>query len=230
MGWEEDFLQKAVDTCTNESGMIQDCPIFDIIDESKAKECEIKMPLELVAEKVLDGLSLLPGDVQITYEGDSAEPAKPSSSSSAPGLLPSDPADLLPGNVFKESSASTSTTSQDVAAAAAPAPTTTTSTSTSSPTPTTTPTPSVAPVDPSVSYESTQYITNGNMVTKILWDEEVVWVTEMVDTTTTVTITGGPPPSPTPDPTPEPAAAAPAGTDAKRRRHVHHHGHNHHRL
>ena len=214
MGWEEDFLQEAVDTCTNESGRIQDCPLFNIIEESEARECEMKTPLQLLAEQVLEGLKILPGDVEITFDENST-PAKPSSSSSPGGLL---------GGIFKESSTSaTPTTTSEVAAAVAPPPPPTTTSSPPPPPPPTTtsppPPPSPTPtIDPNVSYESTQYITNGDIVTKILWDEEIVWVTEMVDATTTKIIQGGPPPTSVPEPAP------------KRRRDAHLHAHNHHHL
>ncbi|KAG9676634.1 hypothetical protein KCU99_g3545, partial [Aureobasidium melanogenum] len=40
MGWDSsDFLQSAVDTCTNASGQIQDCPLFDIQTEAQEQQC-----------------------------------------------------------------------------------------------------------------------------------------------------------------------------------------------
>lgn len=40
MGWDSsDFLQSAVDTCTNASGEIQDCPLFDIQTEAQEQQC-----------------------------------------------------------------------------------------------------------------------------------------------------------------------------------------------
>jgi hypothetical protein len=46
-GWDPDFLQSAVDTCTNESGQISDCPLFDIQSDADAATCTFKMPSEL---------------------------------------------------------------------------------------------------------------------------------------------------------------------------------------
>lgn len=62
MGWEsEDFLQQAVDTCTNASGEIQDCALFDIQSDSDAATCAFEIP-ELITdddiEGVRDGLAL----------------------------------------------------------------------------------------------------------------------------------------------------------------------------
>jgi len=43
MGWDSvDFLQSAVDTCTNASGMIEDCPLFNIQTEAEEQQCKIK--------------------------------------------------------------------------------------------------------------------------------------------------------------------------------------------
>jgi hypothetical protein len=42
MGWEPEFLQSAVDTCTNPSGEIEDCPLFNIITEAEASECKLQ--------------------------------------------------------------------------------------------------------------------------------------------------------------------------------------------
>lgn len=44
MGWDTDFLQQAVDTCTNLSGLIQDCPLFDIQSSDVAAQCQIEVP------------------------------------------------------------------------------------------------------------------------------------------------------------------------------------------
>lgn len=46
-GWDVDFLQSAVDTCTNPSGEVSDCPLFDIQDDSDAKQCFFDMPEQL---------------------------------------------------------------------------------------------------------------------------------------------------------------------------------------
>jgi hypothetical protein len=46
-GWDQDFLQQAVDTCTNPSGNIEDCPIFTIQEEWKAAKCQFELPKTL---------------------------------------------------------------------------------------------------------------------------------------------------------------------------------------
>lgn len=47
MGWEKDFLQSAVDTCTNLSGEVSDCPLFDLQPDSSATTCTFEMPSQL---------------------------------------------------------------------------------------------------------------------------------------------------------------------------------------
>lgn len=235
MGWDEDFLQDAVNTCTNESGRIEDCPLFDVVDQATAAQCSLTLPQALSAEDVDGPVSALPGNVEITYgdgstDGDD-EPAPTTATvqptlTYQPGETPSAPASPLPGQVFKETSAyvapvptttSTSTTSTstssvptelgdfgalDVSETTAPEPTTTVPAATTTAVP--------APEE-SVSYFSTQYVTAGNVVSKILWEEEVIYVTEFEETTTTVVV-------------------QPSAVPARRRRGAHLHGHGHNRL
>lgn len=238
MGWEEDFLQQAVDTCTNQSGRIQDCPLFDIISETEARACSMKLPSELSGEDVLKSLLTLPGDVSITFkegedDGSSTKPEEPETSEKPDdndGGILDPPAPTLPsaeipevpiptsapGNVFKETSVYE----------APPPPATTVAavaenTDVPPPPPTTTAAPEIVPIeDPNVSFFSTQYVTAGNVVSKIYWDQEVVWVTEVVDSTTTVTMKGPQAPAAT-EVVPAPEAAAPV------RRHLHNHVHRH---
>ncbi|ESZ98205.1 hypothetical protein SBOR_1433 [Sclerotinia borealis F-4128] len=65
MGWEEEFLQSAVDTCTNLSGEITDCPLFDIQDESVYGSCNITLPSALENENVIGSMPTLPGNCAI---------------------------------------------------------------------------------------------------------------------------------------------------------------------
>jgi hypothetical protein len=72
------------------------------------------------------------------------------------------------------------------------------------------------PVNPNANYVSTQYITNGNIVTKILYEEELIWVTERIEATGTVTITGTGPPT-----------SLPEGSVQRKKRAAHMHAHAH---
>jgi hypothetical protein len=66
--WEEGFLQQAVDTCTNPSGQVQDCPLFDLQDDGPMGNCKLDMPSQLKDEDDVDPRSgSLPGNVPIQY-------------------------------------------------------------------------------------------------------------------------------------------------------------------
>lgn len=241
MGWDTDFLQQAVEICTNDSGRIDDCPLFDIVSESVARSCEMSIPQALAQEDVLGPFAKLPGGVEVTYgdgSSDNGNEGMPSDKPAAPSLtyqpgeIPTNSAEPLPGQIFKESTVYEApipvTTSE--ALPEVPPPTSSTLAALQAPIstdggaaivessaviPTTTPAPVIEPLSGSSSYYSTQYITNGNLVSKILWEEEVVYVTQIQDVTTTVTVTKG---------------ASAAATPRRRRRgaaHLHRHAHGH---
>lgn len=167
MGWDESFLQKAVNTCTNPSGKIEDCPLFNVVDHNTATSCKLqnKLPKAASNEDVRGPMIGLPGGVKITFADGHEEGSSAPKSSAAPkpsltysaGERPSNAASPLPGQVFKEKAA---------AAAAAAAVTS-------------------APAPPVVSkapeFFSTEFITKGNTVSEILWKQELVTVTETVD-------------------------------------------------
>ncbi|KAA8573389.1 hypothetical protein EYC84_004975 [Monilinia fructicola] len=93
MGWDVDFLQSAVDTCTNLSGRIEDCPLFDIQDESVWGTCSIDIPSNIKGDDVTGPMDALPGDNPIQ---------------SGPGLATSG---SIPVNTGKASSTKSSSTS-----------------------------------------------------------------------------------------------------------------------
>ncbi|KAI0205102.1 hypothetical protein F4808DRAFT_273182 [Astrocystis sublimbata] len=78
-GWAPEFLQEAIETCTNPSGALTDCGLFTsngpLQSESEQQECKYKKPLMLAAEND-DGKALkqLPGNVQIQDGPESATP------------------------------------------------------------------------------------------------------------------------------------------------------------
>jgi hypothetical protein len=246
MGWDEDFLQTAVDTCLNESGLIEDCAVFDVVDEATATSCEMTVPQALAKEDVDGPMSQLPGDVQITYEDGAGESASASITATATGSgvptltyaagqSPSNSGSPLPGDVFKEKGASgavtttimtttmstslVSSTSSIYSSSSAPAlgiqaiPSSTVEVSVEAPA--TTSAPVNTPTSESKSYWSTQYITNGNIVSEILWEENTVWVTELDEKTVTVTVTS------------TDVVAAPSPKARRRGLHRHGHGHRH---
>lgn len=65
MGWDEEFLQEAVATCTNDSGEIKDCPLFDIQDASVYGSCNFTLPEALVDDDVVGPMTTLPGNCAV---------------------------------------------------------------------------------------------------------------------------------------------------------------------
>lgn len=194
-GWDEDFLQSAVDECTNLSGLIGDCALFNIQSEDTQRQCTIEtMPALLKIENVLggiaDALTALPGNVAIQYGPEAATVgAGAATAASVATTAPSTysvpsltyaAGSSTPGAVFFQS---TSTT--DGAASILDVPTSSSFSSASIPA--TTPAPTTAP-DTSVQYEvvSTEYNTVGGLVHEVIYEEAVVYVTQDVVTTVTV--------------------------------------------
>ncbi|KAK8146012.1 hypothetical protein G3M48_003712 [Beauveria asiatica] len=194
MGWDRDFLQQAVETCTNPSGRIEDCGLFKVVDQGTATSCKLENALpETLASELQDiqgPMNKLPGNIAIF--GDGANPSLPETSSNAPsptdtttspkptlsyspGDKPTNSAEPLPGQVFKQVDSESDSSS---------APTPTASTAPSIPVPAAaaaavTEAPTTSAVESS--YYSTEYITSGNTVSKILWTQQLVTVTETVE-------------------------------------------------
>lgn len=71
-GWDVPALQRAIDTCTNLSGNMQDCPVFDYFTNAECQAC--KVPVVLSTD--VDGpRSTLPGCNPVTYGPEPAVPA-----------------------------------------------------------------------------------------------------------------------------------------------------------
>lgn len=125
-GWEDGVLQEAIDTCTNPSGEVTDCAIFDLQSDDKQQKCTFDMPSALANENVFMHADGLPGPMGIqwgpAYASMDMGPSPISSSSSA--SLPSISIGVTLGVGNKMGQAEPATTS-------------TTSTSTPTPTPTT---------------------------------------------------------------------------------------------
>ncbi|KAM7198054.1 protein of unknown function (DUF1996) domain containing protein [Naviculisporaceae sp. PSN 640] len=171
MGWEDGVLQKAVNTCTNPSGKIYDCPIFDIQPRHEEESCRMQTPVMLKNEMVVGKVGAgLPGGVMI-QEGPAPATAKHPVSETAsvsiptvtytPGVKPTGTLNL-PGQILHETTSSTSS-SADIQALAQP---------------TTTPAPIPTPEDDGkYSIVRTEYITEGNVVNMIVVKEAVEYVT-----------------------------------------------------
>ncbi|PYH78299.1 hypothetical protein BO82DRAFT_435088 [Aspergillus uvarum CBS 121591] len=64
-GWDSQVLQQAVDTCTNMSGEVADCPIFKLQSDEKQDECRFSVPDALKNEDVNYHKGGLPNNIAI---------------------------------------------------------------------------------------------------------------------------------------------------------------------
>ena len=175
MGWNQSFLQEAVDQCTNASGQIQDCALFDIQDASVYGNCNVTVPSALENENVVGPVSTLPGNPAIASGPGYASAAEASGPGSTPattsavvsenpvptlshsdGVTLKSSATYVPGAVFAEATGAS-------AAYAAPSASITAA-------------PAVSSID-TQSYFATSYSTSGDIVNEVLWVEELVTVT-----------------------------------------------------
>jgi hypothetical protein len=72
-GWEEGVLQEAIETCTNESGEVNDCQIFDIQTEDDQRACQATVPLAIRHENVAVHADGLPGGMPVEWGPERAE-------------------------------------------------------------------------------------------------------------------------------------------------------------
>lgn len=63
-GWEQDVLEKAVKTCTNNSGQVQDCHVFELQDQDTQKKCNFA-DSKLGKEDCKQDKKGLPGNIKI---------------------------------------------------------------------------------------------------------------------------------------------------------------------
>jgi len=74
--WDEGFLQKAVDQCTNPSGRVEDCPIFDLQSESESQQCTFQPPAVLANDNPQGPRQGLPGNVPVQAGPQAATPLR----------------------------------------------------------------------------------------------------------------------------------------------------------
>ncbi|KFY07766.1 hypothetical protein V492_06844 [Pseudogymnoascus sp. VKM F-4246] len=185
MGWEEDFLQSAVDKCTNPSGRIEDCPLFTLQDDATSQQCQLEKKTGGILGSILAGENLvgpipsLPGGVKLTPGPEYVVKGAPAGDESSTVVVPTlshsagstiKPSETAaPGGIFKENNAANNKV-------AAPEPPTTTAK----------PTLSLA-ANQKVS--STSYLTQGGSVVEVIVIEELTTVTDEPQTKT-VTASG----------------------------------------
>ncbi|OBT64345.1 hypothetical protein VE03_05813 [Pseudogymnoascus sp. 23342-1-I1] len=72
-GWDVPTLQRAVTECTNLSGVVEDCPVFDFFEDAKVDACKIK---PTISEEIQGTLAALPGCNAPSGEGAKAVAVK----------------------------------------------------------------------------------------------------------------------------------------------------------
>ncbi|KAI0471752.1 hypothetical protein GGR56DRAFT_682008 [Xylariaceae sp. FL0804] len=204
-GWDSSFLQDAVDTCTNESGEVEDCSVFTdsapMQSYDEMNQCTFEMPEALVKEDdAAAGLKSLPGNIAIQSGPQAATAGTANLGDTVTSLIGSITGDSGSSTVSKYTAPSLSyspaTSSTDgvfvqSVGSTGDAPNVQIASTTSQASTSTAPMITTAPVvtsEPGVSYEvvSTQTLGSGADVEEIVWEEPVVYVTE--DTVTTVTV------------------------------------------
>ncbi|KZF20149.1 hypothetical protein L228DRAFT_240704 [Xylona heveae TC161] len=218
-GWEPDFLQSAVKQCTNPSGEVSDCPLFNLQDETKAAQYTFSTPQELSSENPFFGENGIPGNVPIqsgpayATHGTMAPTASASSSSaSATSASASSSSQVVPTQSYAAGSsgvvygATSSAQGIEYMAQASPSSGSTTSAVDTSVT---------AAAVPSSSGDQMQttLITKGNTAYEVFIASETVTVTAS-DATVTATASTA-------------VVTETDGASSRRRRHLHNHQHPH---
>lgn len=87
-GWNTTFLQSAIDTCSDSSGLQQDCPLFYLQSDEDATSCTLTLPDPIKDEDTLGPISNLPGNHPIfpgpAYAPECAGTPLPAAAAAAP--------------------------------------------------------------------------------------------------------------------------------------------------
>jgi hypothetical protein len=124
-GWNADVLQRAVDTCTNLSGVLEDCGVFEnegrIYTDDQANQCSAPDPVGVVVD---GSMPHLPGCVAVTDGPGQASPAAlvagcvSGSSTAGASATPSSQTSAAPTSAKASSAAAASSTAVASTAAA----------------------------------------------------------------------------------------------------------------
>jgi hypothetical protein len=172
MGWDPVFLQDAVNQCTNLSGQISDCPLFDIQSADAYSNCNFTVPSAIANDDVVGPMSTLPGNVPIVSGPAPANGATAGGTQTAAPPAPVSGSQVLPTLSY---SAGSSLASTDTYIPGGIFAVSLSQSQTQTPTITT---PPPAPTTSNTeSFFSTQYLTSGQTLIEVLLVEEVVTVT-----------------------------------------------------
>lgn len=86
-GWSQDILKSAIQKCTNPSGRLTDCPVFELQSQADAAKCTYEDPKELKNDQCTGPAKGLCGNVEIQYGpkyASSLVPGKPETPTAKP--------------------------------------------------------------------------------------------------------------------------------------------------
>lgn len=99
-GWSVDLLGNAIQQCTNPSGELKDCPLFELQSQEEGAKCEIKMPEVLAADDCAGPAPGLCGNVPVQFGPQPAtglmKPGETGSATAAPTTIASEDIPAVP--------------------------------------------------------------------------------------------------------------------------------------
>lgn len=230
--WDQGVLQEAIETCTSETGIVDDCKIFDIQSEDEQRQCEFPIPFAIKNEDCEMHHGGLPGGMPIEWGPERAVMKAEAASTTAPNVI-SLPTISVAGISIDPNTYLDNLHAPNTAVASTAEATTTSFTSTSTSTSTSTPSPTPTPVTSTIIDPITEEIIylerdvvvlcdgNGAITATSTGAMRTVssTITTIIETSTAVSYAKK-------DTVPEPVEPVQAAGHA--RRHLHHrHGHAH---
>ena len=82
-GWQPNHLQAAINTCTNPSGEVSDCPLFTLNSDDQMGQCTFPQPSQLDNQNAAGPMNGLPGGCTVQSGPEQATPPESSDSGSS---------------------------------------------------------------------------------------------------------------------------------------------------
>ncbi|KAF2448825.1 hypothetical protein P171DRAFT_352724 [Karstenula rhodostoma CBS 690.94] len=185
-GWSDEILGSAIQQCTNPSGQLSDCPVFELQTEEEGSKCQFKMPEELDADNCEGPAPGLCGNVPVQFGPEYAtgllKPGETGSATAAPTTVASSDLPAVPTLSYTtaQSAPAPATPTPEApvpASSAAQAPAPETSVSAEAPAPTSPPADAPAPAPPAGNIVSTSIYTSAGTVYEVAIQQVEVTVT-----------------------------------------------------
>lgn len=99
-GWSTDILGNAIQQCTNPSGLLSDCPVFELQTEDEGSKCQFEMPQELSVDNCAGPAPGLCGNVPVQFGPEYAtgllQPGVTGSATAAPTTIATEDISAVP--------------------------------------------------------------------------------------------------------------------------------------